>query len=662
MMWRGSIWNDHIRIKRYRRKINIFCEKYLKMIKNWIMFGIRNTIVYIFSIFFFAECIKNFGMNGNVQEIIFLDDKISTSFLLSLICILSYCLLNDCWLSKKVTKLADVLKVFIYIFAVIELIKPEIETKIYFEVILFIIFLLVTGFSVKNLFWEKNFQFKTNESIIEDNPVFEREKLTKNQKVAFDQLNNLLENSSANQSYVSALVGDWGTGKTSITNSLYNLHKDEYLFLLIDLFAIKKTNDLIEYVNSYFKDYFYFYGIGFWGGSGDISFLKAFIDSSSNDVFQNIWKGWHIQHFHDIHSQRADFSNNIQKFLKRSGKRKIVLIVDDLDRIENEEEIYPLLWEITEIPGIFSILNLSEKKREDEKKTRIGIEKYLQAEILLENKIYLTEKSLSEDIIKQYEELRKKWERRILKSDYFEENEKADKNCFPVVNYKSIIDKDYNKLIEIFYRDFINGNYDFGTMLQKRITEYYARILGSRGIWHNFFTNDKLKETAKKIFGVLNNYTEMCSNILDKRNENILEENKEDIEIFFGRNPGLESEKIKNEPNIQIIAERVLQHIFYSALLWQFFAYLTNSLDNYRTFKWDLREATLLRITYLENIIRKWQSEEMNIKEKLYNNLFSGVGGKYRSLFLDCSVEYLLTNIFYNTYINKDSNNVRKES
>lgn len=635
----------------------------MKINKNWIYFLVRNAVVYSLIVAFFSVGIYYFKLNSEVVKIRSFDEITLAIFLLSGVCILYGCLLFNIWLSKTIVKLSEILKISLYILAIYIAVQPQykVEDKITLEIISLIIYLTLCSFSIKDLFWEKQFRFKENSSFVEDHPMFDMKQLTINQRKAFEQLNDLLESSSAHQSYVTALVGKWGTGKTGITNSLYSLHKDEYLFLFIDLLLIKKTNDLIEYINSYFKDYFYFYGIGFWGGNHDIKFFKTFIDYSSENIFQNIWKEWNDNnHFHDIHTQRVDFSNNVQRLLKKSGKKKIVFIIDDMDRVNYEEEVYPLLLEITDIPGIFSVLNLAkvkrykkdeEKKNEKEKDEKTGIDKYIQVEIFLDGINYLTDDPLSREIEKQYLELNRTKEK--LELSVFDKDEKASKSHFPVIHLKSFNDPHYKILVDDFYEEFKNSSADFGTVLQKKIVKYYKKILGENVGVEYFLGNDKLMDTLTSCFGRLNGYTELCLKLFQNPYQELNIDNKDDLIILFGDDIEWKEDegKILNEgDDFTFKLKQVVNHIFYSGLLWKFFEYMSNSLDNYREFKHILKEAKLLKISYIENIVRRWKyTEEKEAKEKLYNSYFSIFDREYHIEQSNFSVEYLLISIFYNT-------------
>lgn len=625
-------------------------------VKDWVLFVIRNAIVYILIVGCIVGCIYYFVDNDNINiinNIGVLNDIILFTSLIIGICFLFWCLLvSDFWFSKSVTKNSEAFKLIVYVLAIYVSIQPKynIEHKLILLGTLLMIYLMLCVQSIKNLFWEDQFQFRIDEDFMEDSPVYESNDLTENQEKTFEQLNSLLNKASPKQSYVIALIGDWGCGKTSITSSLYTLHKDEYLFLLIDILALKKTNNIISYVDSYFKDYFYFYGIGYWGGNSDIKFFKSFLDFSTKNPFLNIWKGLDSIHFQDIHTQRLEFSKNIQLLLKKSKKNKIVFIIDDLDRIDNKQEIYPLLWEITDVPGIFSILNIQR-----EEFIRIdGIDKYIQTRVFVEQKLYLTESSLNEKLISQFNRIKKEKGSNTYNFDFGEE-EKAKKGYFPYIANKRLIDPKYKGLIDLFYEELINEKCDFETLFRDKISDYYGKILGlySPDIIDQF--NNRLLQYSQICYMNLNSYTELCLGLLDsnKRDSLLDLKYKNQLNKLFGNLIHWDNENgiIDDNRDFLLRVKNVLNHIVYSKVLLEFVRDLSLiSLNNYRGFKYTLRESTSLNITYFENIIRLWWVKEKEVVKKILNENFKEYENKYNVGPENYSIDILIVNILLNSY------------
>ena len=74
--------------------------------------------------------------------------------------------------------------------------------------------------------------------------VIGKDKLTNNQRRVYDQLEKLISKRKSTDSFNIGLIGDWGSGKTSITDTLiYELEKEnKYFFLKVSTLMIKYYN------------------------------------------------------------------------------------------------------------------------------------------------------------------------------------------------------------------------------------------------------------------------------------------------------------------------------------------------------------------------------------------------------------------------------------
>ena len=83
--------------------------------------------------------------------------------------------------------------------------------------------------------------------------VIGREKLTNSQRDSYDQLVALINDRKSTDSFNIGLIGDWGSGKTSITDTLiYELEKEnKYFFLKISALTFNETGNIIEYVKNF---------------------------------------------------------------------------------------------------------------------------------------------------------------------------------------------------------------------------------------------------------------------------------------------------------------------------------------------------------------------------------------------------------------------------
>lgn len=639
---------------------------------DWTLFVIRNTIAFLFlfgSFFFFILITGTYSMIHQFDEIqgILL---IILLFTVILFLFLFLTLLLNRKITKRIVKHAVVLKLLIFLTGLCLAFQFQYSLRmVSFSLVLIgIIYVLLSCFSVKNLFWIDQFRFANNHSIMEDKPICQVENLTKNQKVAFMQLESALSKATKQESFIIALVGDWGVGKTGITNSLYSEYREKYLFIQLDLLVIKKVRNIVEYINDYLKEYFYFYGIEFWGGSHNIQFLEAVFNLSSPNIWQRIENIIPMNSFQDIRAQREEFAENIQKLLKRSGKEKIVIVVDDIDRTDHQKEIYPLLWEITDIPGIFSILNIAkfdDNKDKDEEKE--DLKKYVQVPIFISKEIELTEKAITEDIKKQYNEMiRVKY--RLLQNpknhDYnfsffnfggnFINDEKINKNyTFPPIIIKRPFS---NYIVHFFYADLFQLNLSFEEYMKKIIIDYYRKIPLIDLIFEEHLMTYSLKEVTEKISSFLKNTMNLLLP-LDSPSENAVISEKDYQVIaeiipreYFSKNGNVYISKSHLIQENKVLFP-IMEHIVYCNVLYLFIDDLSRSFKNYREFKENLRIAQSKKISYFEYKIEEWKYSELSKITDLLENEFSILMNKYGFKSNDFSIEYLFVNILYNTYL-----------
>lgn len=652
-----------------------FVEKLLRKINwfgNWTLFIVRNTIAFLFlfvSFFFIILITGTYSMIHQFDEI---QGILLIILLFTVIWFLLLALLLNKKITKRIVKHAIVLKLLTFLTGLCLAFQFQYSLRmVFFSLALIgIIYVLLSCFSVKNLFWINRFQFASNYSIMEDKPVYQWGSLTSNQKVAFKQLESALSKATKQESFIIALVGDWGVGKTGITNSLYTEYREKYLFIQLDLLVIKKVRNIVEYINDYLKEYFYFYGIEFWGGSRNIQFLEAVFNLSSPNIWQRIENIIPMNSFQDIRAQREEFAENIQKLLKRSGKEKIVIVVDDIDRTDHQKEIYPLLWEITDIPGIFSILNVSTFNDKNGKKG--DLDKYIQTFIFVPQEIELAENSITEDIKRQFDEVTgTKYHR--YKFDwwnfgrYFATTErlKEDFLFFSNITEKSLSDLKYNCFIDFFYTDLFQLNLSFEEYVKKIIIDYYKKIPLGALIINEQFESLTLKEVVEQIFMFFYESMDPLLRLNSKSNNIVLNE-----EEYKWISKVIPEEYFSKEGNVYIsksnllhknkLFSSILRHTVYSDILYLFIDDLTESLKNYREFKGNLRTAQLIKMSYFEYKIQEWKyDKEIKITDLLESVLYDRMK-HYGFEISDFSIEYLLVNILYNTYLFRYEDHIKR--
>lgn len=652
-----------------KNKETKFVEKLLRKGKwfgNWTLFIVRNTIAFLFLFVSFFFIILITGAYSIIHQFGAIQGLLLIILLFTVILFLFLAFLLNKIIIKRIVKHAVVLKLLAFVAGLYLAFQFQYSLRmVSFSLVLIgIIYVILCCFSVKNLFWINRFQFANNHSIMEDKPVYQSDNLTKNQKAAFVQLESALSKATKRESFIIALVGDWGVGKTGITNSLYTEYREKYLFIQLDLLGIKKVRNIVEYINDYLKEYFYFYGIEFWGESHNIQFLEAVFNLSSPNIWQRIENIIPMNSFQDIRAQREEFAENIQKLLKRSGKEKIVIVVDDIDRTDHQKEIYPLLWEITDIPGIFSILNVSPFNDNKDKNDKIGdLDKYIQTFIFVPREIELAENSITEDIKRQFNEVTgTKYHR--YKFDwwnfgrYFTTTErlKEDFLFFSNITEKSLSDPKYNCFIDFFYTDLFQLNLSFEEYVKKIIIDYYKKIPLGALIINEQFESLPLKEVVEQIFMFFYESMDPLLRLNSKSNNIVLNE-----EEYKWISKVIPEEYFSKEGNVYIsksnllhknkLFSSILRHIVYSNILYLFIDDLTESLKNYREFKGNLRTAQVKEISYFEYKIQQWKYDEerkiINLLERDLYNRMKPYGFKID----DFSIDYLFVNILYNTYL-----------
>ena len=354
------------------------------------------------------------------------------------------------------------------------------------------------------------YRFKRNGSILSthtEKPVIGRENLTKPQIEALDQLINVIENRTRNESVNIALIGEWGKGKSSIINTLIaesqgkNENISSFFFLKIDTQIFNGPQNIVEYVKNYFNCLFRRYGISLFAKNVGISYFSTLLDmlgGKETGFFSKLFD-YNYNCFSDIEIERHLYSEKVEKLLRKSKRKNIVLIIDDADRGETKKQILKLLAEFSSIEGVICIVSLNESLRksikmirsieEQEDKGDNGdnfFDKYVHMEI----KIKDSDKIEYENNIKlQIIEASKK----ILE---YRKNKYYYVSCIESDKKRSIFDSgtdygtnkinigkthitygEWNMLTELFYYNLAKSDKDFGQYLEELIKNYFYNTI-----------------------------------------------------------------------------------------------------------------------------------------------------------------------------------------
>lgn len=537
-----------------------------------------------------------------------------------------------------------------------------------------------------------------------ERPVVGYSKLTKTQQKAFDELKSNLDKRNSNDSYNIGLIGAWGSGKTSITDTLiyeYQKKNSPYFFLKINTLTLNETENIIVYIRNYFEELFRKYMIGFV--KGDAAFLTALSECFSDKItFKNLWGVMDNKSFLDIDKEKELFARQVAKTLKVSKKKNIVLIIDDTDRNAEEEQIIKILSEFASINGIISIVSLDKSKdiilrpqsvNHSNELVYNPIDKYIHLRIRLEQGNHIEyEESVTKQIMDSFNMIIPK------ENCYITIDNTCDRNSllgtfkdYPtteIVSPRYMSQGTYNMLAELFFLNLNRSNRTFGDYFEGLVNEYILNteelfpyikkmlttdpkkwgeeLYMINGSWtkhdeiYAFDWLSRLRSNSSQILFSLCQLVESIDYLLIEDEKGMDVKDLDDLyEFWMFHNFPMDDtswENRKKEPRVygglelvkplfrdcadsvnqnllngrynmarDVIkekAEGALNLFVATVLLADFIEYFRGILNNYRTFKMQLRETELLNINYLEYLISMWNPrQEVNdsfnqLKEK----------------------------------------------
>ena len=342
------------------------------------------------------------------------------------------------------------------------------------------------------------YSFRDNTKIAShftERPVVGTDNLTSPQKMALDCLIKTIDRRDSSDSINIALIGEWGSGKTSITNTLVMELQErdggeeklpEYFVLMINTQVIGNTEGIVGYVRKYFSELFRNYGITLFNGDNNVAFLTILIDMLEQAKPISAVKGLIDTgngNFIDVEQERDVFAKNVRDLLKRSGKKNVLLVIDNIDRIENENQLLLILSEFASINGIISILSLDPKKDSELKDSNTDndgtnpdelvnfnkLDKYIHARIRIQEVGGIEyNNSVSKQIIEESKKI------------------SVDNSCFVQVNgeysyslfFKNksiIVEGDNNLLTKLFFINLEKSNLSFGAYFENLVMDYFCK-------------------------------------------------------------------------------------------------------------------------------------------------------------------------------------------
>lgn len=228
-----------------------------------------------------------------------------------------------------------------------------------------VIYYCLDYISVKTYKYKMMENKRTNSNYVEK-PVVGKENLTSSQLQTMLELQKLIDARKSTDSFNIALIGAWGCGKTSITDTLiYEYQKrwigKKYFMLKISALTLHETKNIVLYVKSFFENLFRKYEIGINGEN--VAFLTSLAKCFGDSVpFGEMLSGVKDEVFIDIEKERELFIKQVRKLLKISGRKNILFFIDDTDRSEEEDQIIKVLVEFAAIDGVISIISLDSSR------------------------------------------------------------------------------------------------------------------------------------------------------------------------------------------------------------------------------------------------------------------------------------------------------------
>ncbi|SDB54430.1 KAP family P-loop domain-containing protein [Pseudobutyrivibrio sp. YE44] len=221
--------------------------------------------------------------------------------------------------------------------------------------------LLIDYISLKYVDYNDAQAIAPNSSLYLEKPFDVNTRMTTSQREAYEQLVKLIDGKTSKASFNIGFIGAFGSGKSSVIKALVNNWAKrkagpKYFVFKISALEINGVDNIINYTKRYFDDLFSKYEVSFINKAGFLSALavmfeiKQPVKISANLNSSNAYV--------NIDQERVVFANQVKSLLKVSGRKNIVIIVEDADRTDIKNEVLNFLYEFSEIEGIIGLITL----------------------------------------------------------------------------------------------------------------------------------------------------------------------------------------------------------------------------------------------------------------------------------------------------------------
>lgn len=348
-------------------------------------------IIIIWVIVLFRLCLPPYVLWDNILEFgsSFIDFKFTFSFShflnLTAACIFLYFIRNWIYDHDKKVQLSAMMRYlntlkdhdsfFVKLFIVVFPISIMIFTfsAIYKftqipEILFLIILFTIIGFFEFKKDPKAPDNFEKNIYLFTDDPIKKYSQLNDFQRTEVNQLKSILD--AGLEEYLSiALNGSWGSGKTSILNGLKNLlengypesenFKSNYEVFELNLWQARTPENAIDELDRLFTELF----------------NKVYLNVSSNDLAffsllsgsENSWLSTSLKTLlgdnDSMPTSQKRLNAKLEQVLNRLKKQKLVILIDDLDRLP-EQYLNGFLKIICYVTGLKNVVTISGINRE----------------------------------------------------------------------------------------------------------------------------------------------------------------------------------------------------------------------------------------------------------------------------------------------------------
>ena len=346
----------------------------------------NRIIIIIWVIVLFRLCLPPYVLWDNILEFgsSFIDFKFTFSFShflnLTAACIFLYFIRNWIYDHDKKVQLSAMMRYFntlkdhdsffVKLFLVVFPLSIMIFTfsAIYKftqipEILFLIILFTIIGFFELKKDTKAPDNFEKNTYLFTDDPIKKYSQLNDFQRTEVNQLKSILD--AGLDDYLSiALNGSWGSGKTSILNGLKNLlengdpesenFKSNYEVFELNLWQARTPENAIDELDRLFTELF----------------NKVYLNVSSNDLAffsllsgsENSWLSTSLKTLlGDTDSMPTSLKRlnaKLEQVLNRLKKQKLVILIDDLDRLP-EQYLNGFLKIICYVTGLKNVVTIS---------------------------------------------------------------------------------------------------------------------------------------------------------------------------------------------------------------------------------------------------------------------------------------------------------------